>query len=240
MSIIVEDLSIIIPAYNEEKRIIPTLDSLRLYIERSSLNIEVIVVDDGSIDNTSGVAEKHGLQNLKVIRLEENQGKFGAIRCGVEKASKEWVLLYDADGATPIEMLDAFLPHTSEAQCIIASRAVKEAVITQSQSAIRTKFGRLGNVVIRKLTGLPFDDTQCGFKLIRSNIAKKATKFMTIDRYAGDIELIYLAQRFGAIVEEVGVEWHDVPVSKVGWMDYPRTLIDLMKIVWNIRRGFYS
>ncbi len=240
MSIIVKDLSIIIPAYNEEQRILPTLEVLLKYCEQSPLDIDIIVVDDGSSDATAQIVEQLNSAVIQVVRLNQNQGKFAAIRAGISASERSWVLLYDADSATPIEMLDTFLPHTSEAQCIIASRAVQDADISTPQSQLRMSLGRFGNLLIRKLTGLGFHDTQCGFKLIRADMAKKASTVMKINRYAGDIELLYLIQKNAGAIQERGVTWHDVPISKVRWVDYPKTLLDLLRIIWNIKTGVYS
>lgn len=225
----IEHLSIVIPAYNEEHRILPTLKSVEAYCQSRSFLCDVIVVSDGSTDRTVHVVQEHH-PAIRVIAFPENRGKFAAIRAGIEAAQAPWVLLYDADGATPIETIDEFMPFTENHDCIIASRAAEGARVEKSQSFLRTALGRLGNALIRSFTGLPYIDTQCGYKLIRTDLAKRIASAMTIDRFAGDIELLYLARLYGARITEVGVRWHDVPVSTVRARDYVFTFLDLLKI----------
>lgn len=236
----IKNLTIVIPAYNEEKRILPTLRRIREYAAVSKIAIAIIVVDDGSTDRTCDVVEQTHYSNLRLIRQKKNQGKFAAFSAGVHAATCEWVLLYDADGATPITVLDSIMAHTSDYDCLIGSRRVKNAKITVSQSIVRTIFGRVAYVFIRWLAGLPYKDTQCGFKLIKTSFARTAAAQMTVGRFGGDIELLQLIKMQGARMREVPVEWHDVPNSTVRWSDYLKTFADLLKIRRNIRKGIYK
>lgn len=228
------DLSIIIPAYNEAKRIGPTLQSIDDYLNKHpNVNAEVIVVNDGSSDSTTAIVESLQHSRVRIIEHEVNKGKFAAFTSGVMNAKREWVLLYDADGATPIDMLGQFIPYTVDFDCIIGSRGVSGATIVAAQSSLRVFFGKLGKFLIRLLIRMPFQDTQCGFKLIKSSIALKAVSNMQVKRFAGDIELLYLTQLYGGRIKELGVRWRDVPVSTVKVSDYFQVLVDLIKIHWN-------
>lgn len=230
MSIIIEDLSIIIPAYNEEKRLPPTLRRVVNYFSDTPVDLEVLVVNDGSSDRTTSTVNAMEYPQVTVIEHQENKGKFAAIRTGIESASKQWVLIYDADGATPIAELEKFMPYLGDNICIIGSRAVEGSSCTKPQPGWRQYGGRLGNALIRRFSGLPYKDTQCGFKLLSAPLAKKIAAEMEIERFAGDVELLMLARRHGATIREVGIEWHDVPVSTVRITDFPKTLIDLLRI----------
>lgn len=233
-------LSVIIPAYNEAKRLPQTLQRIQQYLHTMQLPAEVIVVDDGSTDQTTQVVTDLKLPNVRILTQPSNRGKFAAFRAGVAAAAGQWVLLYDADGATPIAVLDKFWPLTEQGyDALIGSRRVHEANITVQQSLPRQLFGRLAYLTIRTLTGVALKDTQCGFKLCRATLAKQVATQMQVQRFAGDVEFIYLVQYCGGRLKEVAVEWHDVPVSTVRWGDYWHSLVDTLKIRRNIRRGFY-
>lgn len=233
-------LSIIIPAYNEAQRIVPTITTLEQYCAVADFACEVIVADDGSIDGTATLVEYQALPHVRIVRLTHNAGKFAALRAGIEAAKHDWILLYDADGATPIKMLDQFLPLTEQYDALIGSRRVADANIVVKQSLLRTILGRLSYLTIRSATGVTFKDTQCGFKLCRRSLALAAMKQMTIQRFAGDVEWIYLMQWLGGKVKEVPVAWHDVPNSTVKLKDYFQSFRDLRKIRYNIRHHIYK
>lgn len=233
-------LSIIVPAYNEAKRLPRTLELLEKYCNQLKFPVEIIVIDDGSTDHMFEQVQSGSFTHTTVIRLERNVGKFGAFRKGVGAAKYDWVLLYDADGATPISMLNKFLPLTTEYDCLIGSRRTLNAAITVPQPIFRTVLGRLSYGMIRMCTGIQFKDTQCGFKLCRADLAKQAAQQMVINRFAGDVEFIYLVILYGGRATEVPVEWHDVPDSKVRLKDYYRSLRDVFTIRRNIRRGLYQ
>lgn len=234
------NLSIIIPAYNEARRLPPTLQQISHYLDRTQLTAEVLVVNDGSTDETTSVVEALQLPNVTVLAQPRNAGKFAAFQAGVQAAKYDWVLLYDADGATPIAMLDIFLPMIhNRYDVLIGSRRADHSHITVQQSLIRQALGRLAYLMIRSLTGVTLKDTQCGFKLCHTKLAKQAVNKMQITRFAGDVDFIYLLQLFGGRLKEVPVEWHDVPTSSVKPRDFWISLKDLLKIRRNIKRGVY-
>ena len=233
------DLTIVIPAYNEAKRLPATLAKLEWYARRVSFPIEILVVDDGSVDGTKEVIEQRHFPHVQVHRLEMNAGKFTAFRKGVELAKSDWILLYDADGATPITVLDQWLPQLEQVDGLIGSRQVAGSNITVRQSLPRHVLGRWSYHIIRIFTGVTYRDTQCGFKLFRTSLAKKAVQQMHLTRFAGDVELIYLLQLLGARLKEMPVEWHDVPNSKVKLVDYFHSFVDIMRIRRNRKQGQY-
>lgn len=232
------EISVIIPAYNETPRIANTLDQIKEYQAKANHTLEVIVVDDGSTDGTADLVKRNHPQ-VRVITQPVNTGKFAAFKTGVQQAKSDWILLYDADGATPIAMLDQIAPLTNQYDFLIGSRRADQAHITVPQPLFRTVLGRIAYYTVRFCTGLRFRDTQCGFKLCRTAIAKRAASKMIIDRFTGDVEFIYLAILFGARTKEVPVEWHDVPESKVKFKDYYHSLRDILKIRRAIKHGQY-
>ncbi|MBI4407070.1 MAG: glycosyltransferase family 2 protein [Candidatus Kerfeldbacteria bacterium] len=233
------NLTIVVPAYNEAKRLPATLAQLEWYARRVQFAIQIIVVDDGSVDGTKQVVEQGKYPHVQVVSLEKNAGKFAAFRAGVLQANSDWILLYDADGATPITVLDQWLPELEQYDGLLGSRQVAGAHITVQQSFPRQVLGRTSYRVIRLLTGVTYRDTQCGFKLFRTNLVKKAVQQMRLTRFAGDVELIYLLQLLGARLKEMPVEWHDVPNSKVKLGDYFNSFVDIMRIRHNRKHGQY-
>ncbi len=233
-------ISIIIPAYNEAKRLPQTLQHIHLYLPHIKDGVEVIVVDDGSTDDTIQVVERLGFVEVKILQQMRNAGKFAAFRRGVEAARYDWVLLYDADGATPIAVLDNLLPQLNQNyDGLIGSRRTHGSNVTVQQGFLRQWAGLIAYLTIRALTGVTFKDTQCGFKLCRTTLMRQAVGKMQVQRFAGDVELIYLLQLFGGRLKEVPVEWHDVPDSTVRWKDYWYSLKDILRIRHNITHGAY-
>lgn len=233
------NVSIIIPAYNEAHRILLTLQQVDRFCRAVDFPIEVLVIDDGSTDTTASLVRQH-YPAIRLIQQPHNSGKFAAFKRGVTEASYDWILLYDADGATPITVLNQFLPLTIEYDCLIGSRRVARAQITVPQSWIRTILGRCAYLTIRFCTGLTYKDTQCGFKLCKKALAHQAVDQMMIGRFAGDVEFIYLLTVAGARIKEVPVEWHNVPQGTVKFTDYIHTFFDVLKIRHAIHSGQYQ
>ncbi len=229
-------LSIVVPAYNEAARIGPTLDRLLAYARSLPGGAEILVVDDGSTDGTGRLALAPAYREIRWLRLAENQGKGAALRAGVLASTGAEVLLCDADLSTPIEEYERLRPHLSDAGLVLGSRGVADSKITRRQPAYRELMGRLFNVVVRVVAVGGIRDTQCGFKLLRGDLARSLFADMQIDRFAFDVELVWLARRRGAVVREVGVAWHDSPASSVHALrDSARMLADVLKIRWRHR-----
>jgi dolichyl-phosphate beta-glucosyltransferase len=236
-------LSIVVPAYNEERRLPASLDRIETYVGAQGIEAEIVVVDDGSRDGTAGVAtEALRGRRGRVIRLPENRGKGAAVRRGVAEAQGRWVLLSDADLSSPIEEHEALARAVRERDLDVAigSRALDEKKVEVRQNVVRQTMGKTFNVAIRALTGLPFRDTQCGFKLMDRRRVLPLFEAMVVDRFAFDVEFLFLCQRFGLAVGEVPVIWRNAPGSKVSlFRDPANMLADVVRVRWRFRRGLY-
>jgi dolichyl-phosphate beta-glucosyltransferase len=229
-------LSVVIPAMNEERRLPRTLRSVVAYLRGRQETWEVIVVDDGSRDRTADIVEELSRElderRLSVLRLAKNQGKGGAQRAGVARSLGGRVLLMDADLATPIEELDPLWKAIDRgADIAIGSRALMTSNVTRSQSLPRALLGSAGNLWIRFFAVPGIYDTQCGFKLFRGDLARKLFALGRENRFAIDIELLCMAQRvFHADIAEIGVRWEHQDLSSVRWRDYVDVLSRVARI----------
>ena len=173
------------------------------------------MVDDGSSDETPEIVASFATHGVRLIRLRQNRGKGAALRAGVAATEGELVLLSDADLSTPIEEINRLEEGLAEADLVLGSRALSESRITVRQPLRRELAGKLFNFVIRTLGVCDVRDTQCGFKLLRGEVARRLFAELTIDGFAFDVELVWLAQRRGYRLLEVGVEWRNDPSSRV-------------------------
>jgi len=230
------DLSVVIPAYNESSRLGATLLRLVEYLRLRGGAWEVLVVDDGSRDSTFEVAAGFSEQGVQPLRLSVNQGKGAALRRGVLNSRGRRVLLMDADQSTPIEDLSRLEPHLAEADVVLGSRAVADSSIERRQPRYREWMGRVFNRIVRLVAVDGIRDTQCGFKLLDGEAARRLFADMTVDRFAYDVELVWLARRRGLKVAEVGVSWVDHPDSRVDPLgDSLRMLWDVLTLRWRHR-----
>jgi dolichyl-phosphate beta-glucosyltransferase len=236
-------LSVLIPSYNEEERLGRSLPLILDYLESQEISAEVLVVDDGSTDGTARVAEKLlGRARGKVLRRPENRGKGEAIRRGVLAASGRWVLMTDADLSTPIEEHEklATVVRDFDVDLAIGSRALADSQVEVHQKALRETMGKTFNWLVRRTTGLPFADTQCGFKLMDRKRVLPLYERMVVDGFATDVELLFLATRLGLTVREVPVIWRNDARSTVSLVGAPpRMLLDVLRVRWRYRRGLY-
>ena len=239
-------LSIVIPAYNEQSRLGPTLAAVLDWARRFPRGAEVIVVDDGSTDATADVArrgiESAGVEATLLVN-ERNRGKGYSLRRGVLAARGTMVLLSDADLSTPIEQTERLLEHMSRMGrgVVIGSRALKDSNVEVHQNPVREVMGKVFNRAVRLMTGLPFHDTQCGFKLMTREDVTPIFRKARIDGFSYDVELLYVAVRRGLPVAEVGVPWRNAPGSKVGMLTDPlKMLADVMRIRRWYRQGGYA
>jgi dolichyl-phosphate beta-glucosyltransferase len=230
------DLSIVIPAYNEARRLGPTLD--RVAAAMAGRSHEILVVDDGSADGTVAVVQAHGAPHLQVIELGRNRGKGAAIRRGVLASTGRRVLLCDADLSTPIGALGVLAAALDGgAQVALGSRSVASSDVRVRQPLYRVWMGKTFNGLIRLAGVHGFADTQCGFKLLDGEVARDLFARMKIDRFAFDVELVWLALRLGHRVEEIGVPWVNSPDSRVHPVfDAASMFKDVLRIRW-LHRG---
>jgi len=211
-------LSIVIPAFNEAKRLGPSLEAVRGYLAGKPFAGEIIVVDDGSADLTSTVA-REGLEGrlaFRLIRLETNHGKGYAVQTGVLASSGDIILFTDADLSTPIEELDKFLPRF-DAGCdvVIGSRAIPGSDIRVRQARPRQAMGKLFNRIVRLLILKGFQDTQCGFKAFRRTAAMDLFSRLETPGFAFDVEILVMAGKLGYRIAEVPVVWRNSRPSRV-------------------------
>jgi dolichyl-phosphate beta-glucosyltransferase len=232
------ELSVVVPAFNEASRLGDSLERLLPFLERRGKPFEVLVVDDGSADGTVQVAREYAHRGVWVLELARNRGKGAALRHGVVASSGDKVLLCDADLSTPIEELARLEPYLEAAHLVLGSRDLPESRVQLHQPWHRETMGKTFNFIIRALGMGNFRDTQCGFKLMRGVSARELFPLLTVERFAYDVELVYEAQRRGWKVVEVGVEWHDSPVSRVRpWRDAPQMLRDVVRVRFRRRES---
>jgi dolichyl-phosphate beta-glucosyltransferase len=240
-------LSVIIPAYNEEKRIKDTVLDIRNYLAKQDYPFEIIAVNDGSKDETPKVLKElvSSIYNLKVIDKEKNQGKGAAVRDGMLVASGKYRIFVDADNAISITHIEKFWPYILEEGYDIAigsielSGAVKKEEYTGFSKIYRNILGKLSKYLIRAMTIWEIHDTQRAFKIFTKEAAEDIFPRQTILRWGFDIEILTIAKKLGYKIKELPVAWINPP-GKVNFMSYINTLIELLKIKWNLIRGKYK
>lgn len=242
-----EELSIVVPAYNESQRLGGTVARILEYVGSSGIDAELIVVDDGSTDDTSNVAQNAAAAypnaKLKVIRYEPNRGKGYAVRCGLKAVSAPIALFSDADLSTPIEEMHKLVDPIRSGQYDVTfgSRALDRSLIGTHQPWRREQGGKVMNLVIRTMSGLPFVDTQCGFKAFDMVKFRPLLDVMTVDRFGFDVEFLFVADHHGLRLAEIPVRWNDVAGSKVSVVrDTRRMISELIQIRRNSKQGTYK
>ena len=236
------EISVIIPSYNEEKRLPETLRRVGDYIRRSGRDTEVIVVDDGSRDRTAAVSEsfRNELTSLRVVSNGVNRGKGFSVRHGMLEARGRSVLFTDADLSAPIEEADKLLSALETHDVAIGSRALDRSLITVRQSPFREFAGIIFNKVVRLCLWLPFVDTQCGFKAFRREPCRIIFEQQRIERFGFDPELLYLARHHGLRSIEIPVRWAHSEATKVSMLrDSLQMFLDVLVIRWNSLCGRY-
>lgn len=235
-------LSIIIPAYNEEKRLPGTLDTIKAFLDQQNFSAEVLVVENGSNDRTLAMAREFASHNPGFIALhEEQRGKGRAVRAGMLAARGQYRFFGDADLSMPISEIVRFLPPAvSDPQVVIGSREAPGAV-RYGEPEMRHLSGRVFNSLVRWIALPGLQDTQCGFKLFRADAAEDVFRRLTIFGWTFDVEALYIARRHGYAITEIGVPWYYNADSKVRMIsDAWRMFEDLVRIRRNARRGVYD
>lgn len=237
-------LSIVIPAYNEEKRLPLSMDRVVSFAEKRGGPTEIIVVNDGSRDDTANVVRRYmgGALNVRLLENPGNRGKGYAVRHGALRASHDWVLITDADLSTPIEDVEKLITATRvhNADVAFGSRALDRKLVAVHQSAAREISGRVFNLAVRMMTQLPYSDTQCGFKLYSREAAQLIFSMQRLDGFGFDVEDLYIAKRLGFRAKEVPVRWANVEGSKVSLMSGMKAFVEVAYVRWSALTGHYA
>jgi glycosyltransferase involved in cell wall biosynthesis len=239
------DLSIIIPAYNEELRITPTLERLQAFLAAGDRSYEILVVDDGSTDGTARLIESlaERIPHLRLVRSTPNRGKGAVVRLGMLEAHGDVRVMCDADGSMPPEELPKLLARlaTGEYEIAIGSRYAPGAAANTSQPKWRVWWSRLCNKVIQRSLVPGVTDTQCGFKAFTAHAARDLFGRARINGWAFDLEVLALAKRRGWAIAEVGVAWTDDRRSRVNPLkDMWKVIREALTIRKNLRTGVYE
>ena len=234
-------LSIVIPAYNEAVRIVPTIGAMASFVCSLEIPWELIVADDGSKDETVALCAELELANLRVLIAERNGGKGSAVQRGVLAARGERILFADADNSTPIEELSKLMRRMDEGYDVVIGSRAASGADEAHKSWIRRTMSNTLRAMIRPILGMNIKDTQCGFKLFTHDAAQHIFGRQTIMGFSFDLEILYLAHKFGYKVAEEPVTWIDAPGSKVDKMkEIRRFLKDMARIKINDFKGIYS
>jgi dolichyl-phosphate beta-glucosyltransferase len=237
-------LSVIIPAYNEEKRLPKTLKDIYEYLKGQNYSFEILVVSDGSTDRTCELVEemKKEIENLEIICETINRGKGYAVRSGMLKAKGEYRLFTDADNSTPIKEIEKMWAEFERgADVVIGSREIKGAILDPPQPLYRRFLGEGFKLLRKIIVGLwEIQDTQCGFKCFRAEVVEKIFPKCKIDRFAFDPEILILAKKAGYKIKEIPVYWRNDPDSKVKLKSIFNMAKDLLRIRINLILGKYG
>jgi glycosyltransferase involved in cell wall biosynthesis len=235
-------LSIIIPAYNEANRIEATLMDINEKLKNKNFNYEILVLDDGSKDDTVKIVEnlKTKIKNLNVILNEQNMGKGFSVRHGMLLAKGKYCLFMDADNSTTIDQFDNFLPYFNEGyDIVIGSIWIKGAKINEKAGWHRRLLGKISRLIIKIVLGLNISDTQRGFKSFKKEVVEPIFSRQTIWRWGFDFEILYIAKKLGFKIKEVPIIWNNAGESKVKLSSYISTFKDLLKVRLNSIIGKY-
>ena len=240
-------LSVIIPAYNEATRVGRTIEQVLTYLHAQPFSSELIVVSDGSTDDTGPVVERYFAAHpdtiaTRLISYPTNRGKGYAVRQGLLAATGTVALFTDADLSTPIEELPKVLAPILDGRydVVFGSRALDRSLIGVHQPWLREYSGRVFNQIMQWATGLPYADTQCGFKAFRMVACRPIVEGAVLDRFGFDVELLFLAHKAGLRLLEVPVHWNDAAGSKVGFLSGLDGFRELRQLRRRARRGHYD
>lgn len=237
-------LSVIIPAYNEDRRLPGTLASVYRYLQQSAISFEIIVVDDGSYDNTAAFVQDFASQypGVRLVSYSPNRGKGHAVRTGMLAATGDYMLMNDADGSSPIEEVQRLLSSAEEGYDVVfGSRAKADDSAVVKARLHRKYIGNAFNLIVQKLILPGIKDTQCGFKLFSQAAAHDIFSVSKQNGYAFDVEVLYIARLRGYKMHEVAINWANVEGSKVNvFLDSPRMLLEVLRITCGAWLGHYK
>ena len=236
-------LSVIIPVYNEAKRLPLTLIDIDRHLSEQEYSYEILVVNDGSKDATAEIVERFKplIENLKLINNPENRGKGAAVRDGMQAAKGNWRLFMDADNSTSIIEFNKMIPYLDEGyEVVIGSRAVKGSKSNPASSLIRRLAGKSGNLIVQLLVLRGLWDTQCGFKCYSEEAARRIFSLTRVNGWAFDVEALALAKKLGYQIKEMPIHWVGDSRSHVRPGSYFRVLWDTLRIRWWLCRKSYN
>jgi dolichyl-phosphate beta-glucosyltransferase len=236
-------LSVVVPAYNEEKLIKSTLLDTIGFLFKQIYDFEIIVVDDGSTDRTAKIVEelKASFKDLFLIKNDRNFGKGYSVKKGMLAAKGRFRLFMDADNSTNIKQIEHFIPFLESGyDLVIGDRTLKESVIEKHQPFYKEVMGKMGNVLIKTLLTPGINDTQCGFKCFSGNLVENIFPRLTINRWGFDAEILAVANEFRYKIKTVPIVWKNRKESKVFFRDYFLTLLDFLKIKINLIKKIYD
>jgi dolichyl-phosphate beta-glucosyltransferase len=235
------ELSVVIPAYNEAARIVPTIGAIASYVSSLGRPWELIVADDGSSDETVPVLQDLGLANARILIAERNGGKGSAVQRGLMAARGAWILFVDADNSTPIEQLGPALALGEQGNHVVVGSRAASGASEQNRGLVRNTVSGILRWMVQNLLMVGVSDTQCGFKLFSQDAAHLLAARQTLMGFSFDLELLYLARKYGLRVAELPVRWYDAPGSKVDVArELRRFLQDIVRIKLNDARGVYA
>jgi dolichyl-phosphate beta-glucosyltransferase len=237
-------LSVIIPAYNEEKRLPKTLKEIDEYLRKQNYDYEILVVNDGSQDKTAEIVKEliPKIKNLNLIDNQKNNGKGYVIRQGMLKAKGKYRIFTDADNSTSLDQIEKMFPFFQEGfDVIIGSRDIKGAKIVLPQPWWRRLLGNIFNLIVQVICGLwGIWDTQCGFKGFTERATKDIFSKTKINRFAFDVEVLVIAKKLGYKIKEIPVVWINDPESKVKFKSMIKMLFEVFQIRLNLIKKIYG
>lgn len=236
-------LSVIVPAYNEAKRLPKTLVDIDKKLSEVEYSSEIIVINDGSKDATAEVVRRFSqyVKNLRLVDNRENHGKGWVVRQGMLAAKGNWRLFMDADNSTTVDQFANMMPYLKEGYDVIfGSRSIPGAKLTPAQPWYRQIPGKMGNLIIQILVLKGIKDTQCGFKCFSEEAAERIFRIARIDRWGFDVEALALAEALGYKMKEIPVTWVNDLESRVKASAYISVLLEVVRVWWWLRKGAYS
>lgn len=228
-------ISIVIPCYNEGSKIVHNLEGRIIpFLKEKEINYEIIPVNDGSKDNTKEVFKTIKIANVLPIGYDKNRGKGGAVKFGIEHATGDYIVYMDADLSTHLSAFDHLLNEKEDIDFFVGSRHLKDSVLTKKQGLMRRFIGRSCRIVVNTTFRFRYKDTQCGFKAIKTNLAKEMAKRQIINGFAFDVEYLYMAKLNNLKMKEFPVIWENDEDSKVSAL---RSSVIFFKDVFKIKRN---